>query len=349
MNITKKLLRFAFAGLLVSTMGCESLFDNGVSSVDEDSLAELDELAKSATIDFEAATAEAAGCSTFADKDAIFSLGFSEYYDPFEETVKQRSDAFAVAPDSDTFAGPRSRAGKDMGTFTLTVNGTAIELHKIEMRNGGVFYNYGRRKPGNPRGEMHGDNGEVGDAIPFLPGTAYRFETSGAGDFPALSLEITTPAAALEITSPAADASLDPSSDLVVSWQGGESSQKLMLSLVPIFDRSNFRGPGARFSAQGSNGGPFGGHRGGPGKRFGRSGMQPGQFHDLHQRYVIEENNGSYTIPASEIANLLAVEGVQGIAIHVSQLQAVEVEDGDAIYALIVRQGDSVRLSVASE
>ncbi|MCA9740863.1 MAG: hypothetical protein H6695_05405 [Deferribacteres bacterium] len=348
MKNRRTLFSLAFAGLLISAMGCDSVFNNGVNSVDESSLTQLDELAKSSTLDYEAATAEAAGCSTLTDKDAVFSLGFSEFYDPFEETVKERSDAFAVAPDSETFSGLRPRAGKDMGTVTLSYNGSSVELQKVE-HDGGIFYNYGRRMPGNPRGEMHGDNGEVGDAIPYLPGTTYTFAATGAGDFPALSLDLTTPATALQITNPAEGSDIDASSDLTVTWQGGESSSNLMLSVVPILDRANFEGPNARYHEQGSNGRPLGGGHPHGGKPFGRDGMEPGQFHDLHLRIVIEENNGSYTIPASDIATVLDIENVIGIAVHVSQLQSVEIEDGDASYAMILRQGDSVRFNIAAE
>jgi hypothetical protein len=346
MKTTKIIMQLALVGLLASTIACDNLFDN---SSDEENLDAASELAKTATLDYEVASAEAAGLNGLSGKDAIFSLGFGEFYDPIEETVKDRSDAFAIAPNADSFRGMRARAGKDMGVVTLTYNGTTIELYKIELR-GGIFYNFGRRKPGNPRGAMHSDEGEVSDAIPFLPGTAYRFDASGAGDFPALSLEISTPATRLEITSPAEGTTIDGTTDLEVAWQGGGDSQKLLLALVPILDRANFQGPGARFQADGQNStGPFRGPHRGPGRQFGRNGMQPGKFHDLHFRFVIEENNGSYTISADAIAQVLAIEGVKGVALKVMQLLASEVEQNEAQYALVLRQGDLVKLDMASE
>lgn len=78
-------------------------------------------------------------------------------------------------------------------------------------------------------------------------------------------------------------------------------------------------------------------------------GMQPGKLHDLHLRFVVEENNGAYTIPADAIAQVLAIEGVNGVALQVMQMLATEVEQNDAQYALVLRQGDLVKLELASE
>ncbi|MFQ5629345.1 MAG: hypothetical protein ACE5I1_11340 [bacterium] len=42
-------------------------------------------------------------------------------------------------------------------------------------------------------------------------------------------------------------------------------------------------------------------------------------------------------------------DGVKGVALQVMQMQVTEVEQNNAQYALVLRQGDLVKLDVASE
>ncbi len=365
MKNLKPLSLLALGGLFIFSLGCNSL-GNGVGQDEQAAIVET-ELAKEATVSFEMESHDAIGDS-IEFKDAVFSLGWGKFYNPFDEAIQDRSDAFAIAPDTtnQTFGFRRRFGGKDMGTVTLDYGSGSIELLKVEMRNGGVFYNYGKRKPGNPRGMMHGDNGEVSESIPFIPGQTYRFDATGSTDFSAVSVEITAPAAALQISSPVADTEIDASS-LEVVWQGGNANDALLISLVPLIDRGSFErdytdgqgGPGGNGHGHGGSGhghghgGPGGGQGGSGGQGFGgRFSDEPGQGGPgmnphLHLRYLVEDNTGSFTVPAEDLQSLLALNGAKGVLVQVHQMVKGNVDNGGAGYAIMLRYGDAVKLSIA--
>ncbi len=372
MKSLNTLFRLTGVALLALAIGCSS-DDNGVSSNDEALTLSQEELENEATASFEYSSYDAAGVDPI-DKDAIFSVGWGKFYNPMDEEVQERSDAFAVAPDLESDNdGFRPRfGGFDMGTVTLNYGSESLELFKIELRNGGVFYNYGKRRPGNPRGMLHDDEGEVSEAIPYLPGETYRFDATGSDVFPAASMAITASTEALQVTSPTSDAQLDSTAGLVVAWQGGEAGQALMVGLVPLLDRASFERDHGRRGGGPPNGGPNGdpngdpnGNPGGNGNGFGdrfsggpdgRGGGHgdgggpghrgPGRNPDLHFRYLVEDNTGSFTVPAEDIAKLLSHDGVLGVLVQVMQMTTVESTD-DTNYAIQLRAGDAVQLSIS--
>ena len=328
----------AFSLMFVVGFGCNSL-DTGSSPEDSVS-AFIEELAKESTTSFEASSLEAAGVDV-EGKDAVFSLGWSKFFNPREEEIQERSDAFAVAPDI-SLQGNEFRhrfGGKDMGDVSLSYGSESVDLFKVELRNGGIFYNFGKRRPGNPRGMLHEDNGEVSEQIPFLAGETYRFDATGSDVFPAVSVEVTAPTDVLQITSPVADTDID-AAGLDIAWQGGDAGQSLMVGLVPLVDRGSFE---ERHRDRGGR------HRGrGFGDRFSDSNGQdgPGRNPHMHFRYVIDENTGSFSVPLEALAKLLDFEGLKGVLIQVRQLLTTEIQDGDATYAVQLRSGDAVSLNV---
>ena len=382
MKVRNLLTHLSLIGLLFWTIGCDKPFDAGLNS-DEENNIDATSIQNEATLSKELADANDGGV-TIENVDAIFSLGWQQFYNPYEDAIQTRSDAFAVAPTQDFAQRPPFRAGADMGSVVLRYNDAALELLKIQMRNGGVFYNYGRKMPGNPRGMMH-DRDFASDDIPFIPGGVYSFETTGSENFTPVTVQITAPTELLQITSPAMDAGIDSSADLDVTWQGGESTQPVVLSLMPISDRASYPGRGGQ-SDHGNNGmgqdhggngmGPGRGGNGmGPGR--GGNGMGPGRggdhngngddhsngsgfgrgdhqggpgfgqggFQGEHYRYVIEDNTGSFTIPAEAIAEVASMHGAQGIAIRVMQLITSEIDQDGAKYAVQIRTGDFVKVS----
>ncbi len=356
MKTMKFLFGLAGITLLALGLGCGEI-DNGVSS-DSDELVISSDLDNEETLSFELSSHDAA-LPNLTDADALFSVGWSKFYNPFEEEIVQRSDAFAVAPDTSLDSAvfrPHFGTGQDMGTVTLSYAGESLELLKVEMRNGSVFYNFGRRLPGNPRGMFHGDDGEVSAEIPFLAGETYRFDATGTETFPAVSVSLTAPTDALGIVSPEDGATL-AGGDLEVVWQGGNTGEKLLVSLVPLMNRRAFErhggpdgGPGGR---RGGGGPVFGDNGGGfMGPRFGERhggphGRGPGQNPHLHLRYLVEDNTGSFTIPADDVQTLLALEGVNGVLLQVCQLITVETQDGDRTYSVQMRVSDAIRLDIS--
>jgi len=367
------LTHLSLAGLLLWTMACNKPFDAGLNSNETNNLDDA-AIQSEATLSKELADAQDGGVQV-EDVDAIFSLGWHQFYNPTADAIQTRSDAFAVAPSEDFAQRPPFHAGLDMGAVVLRYNDTALELLKVQMRNGGVFYNYGRKMPGNPRGMMH-DQESASDDIPFIPGGAYSFEASGTENFAPVTVQITAPTELLQITGPEMDAVIDSTTDLEVTWQGGESTQPLVVALMPIFDRARYGdhngqdGPGnnGMGPGRGGNGGPGrgghgmgpghggqgmgpgqgGNHNGpgfGPGEHQGGPGFGPGGFTGEDYHYVIEDNTGSFTIPAETIAEIASLPGTKGLAIRVMQLITSEIDQDGAKYAVQIRTGDFVKVS----
>ncbi len=369
MNHLRFLSRLALGSLLIFAFGCGNT-DTSLSSGNNTTLDES-ALAKQSTVSYEYSSMDAADENP-EFKDAIFSIGWSTYYNPFDQTVADRSDAFAIAPDTsaDNQQFRRHLGGKDMGTVTLAYGSDSIELFRVEMRNGGVFYNYGKRRPGNPRGMFHGDNGEVGEAIPFVAGQTYRFDASGSADFPAMSAEIAASAQALQVTAPAAGTQID-GSDLAVTWDGGATGGKIVVGLVPVMDRGTFErdhngGQGGHGGPNGGNGGRMGGGHGGPmggpmggmvhgfGDRFSGPSTNhdmemdgPGQNAHLHWMYVLDENSGSFTVPADDVQALLGMPGVKGALVQVRQMVTTDFDIAGRKVAIQLRAGDAVQVDIA--
>ncbi len=366
--------------LLALFIGCND-FDTGINPENEFSTISEAELAKLATASYEYSSFDAVGDAP-EYKNAVFSVGWGKFYNPIEEAILERSDAFAVAPDTTRQNNRDFRrhfGGKDMGTVSLNYGSESVELFRIEMDDGSVFYNFGKRKPGNPRGMLHEDEGEVSEEIPYIPGQTYRFDATGSESFPAVSLEITAPIESLQITSPEAGTEIDSTSGLDISWQGGDTSQKLMVGLVPLLDRGTFErdhgGPGQGGPDGGQNGRPGGPGHGGPNNRQnGRTGGPgqggpnngpggpglggpdggrhngpggPGKHPHLHFRYLVEENTGSFTVPVEDMQELLSIPGVNGVLVQVMQMVTSDVEDGDSKYAIQLRNGDAVQLGIS--
>lgn len=334
-KLSSLVLLVALAGLA----GCNDQLSE-INAVDGNSF-DTATLERQAIISAEAGEFEDAGV-TLNDKAAIFSIGWHNFYNPVEDELQARSDAFAVAPDEIGLNSRRPRAGKDMGTVTLETGDTVLELLKVELPNGGVFYNLGRRTPGNHRGPMHGDNGEISNAIPFVPGGVYRFVASGSDAFPAITVTLTAPAEALRITNPAHNSSIAAGEDFELSWNGGAAESGIMISFMPVpsfAPGERQQGPGGR------DGRPFPG--GGPG----HGGKGPGRGEGPHGkaalRIQLDSNPGSYTIAAAELEQLFNLPEIEGVLVHVMQMQANEEESDAGAIALQIRNGDVIKLTLA--
>ncbi len=344
--------------LLIFSVGCDNSITDRINAFEEESLNEINAAIYEAAVNDELSKVADNG-TDLEGVDAIFSLGWHPFYNPVEEELQIRSDAFAVALNSDSTQEHRKRAGKDMGTVTLVFSQGEFELNKRELPNGGVVYNIGKKMHGRKGGfrsgghggtesnnqggfgrgnrggnqrdlgfgsgnlggmrPSHEGNDEPDVDIPFVPGDTYSFTVTGSEDFPALTVSITAPQQALQITSPANDGAINSSEDLLVSWDGGAIEGKLVIGLIPVIDRNN------------------------RGQRGHRSGSEN---HERPPHYEIETNTGEYTIPAADIQTLLSDENVTGIIVQVMQRIQQETEQGEAKYVTGIRTGDQVVLTL---
>ncbi len=338
MKRTLILAKLAVIGLLSTTIGCNNF---GLSSVDENTLDSEAELARAAAV--EAEMASIGGRVDLEGKDAVFALGWKEFYNRTDETIQTHFEAFALAPDAEAANRGRGRGGIDMGAVALNYDDASQELSKIEQRNGGVFYSLGKKVRGGRNGGMEEETPVV--EVPFLPGGTYTFSASGSDVFDAVSVAVTAPANPLAITSPE-NGVLPEDGELTVTWEGGVSDQPIAISIRPIFDRSAFQMGEQSGERGGGKGGKGKGGRGGKGR--GDGGRGDHEHGERPGRYLLETNDGSFAIPAEDLAKLFEIENLLGASIHVTQMLTFESEQDERSFAVQLRVGDLVQLGTAS-
>jgi hypothetical protein len=295
-----------------------------------------------------------AAASDSIDADALFSISWRNVFYPSDSIETMRSHVFAVAPNQDTSSSLPDKWGYDMGAVSLNYQSATIELSKIERENGAIFYELGKRRPGGRKGRGGYKNHKNGDAttpdtttIPYYPGGTYEFQISGSDDIAAATIQASAPAALLSINSHTKGDSIDSANDLTVSWIGGESSQTIIVALKPGFQKN----------ADGHKGGKKGKKRGrnrdgdytqsrDADRSFGGKGLKHRLFDEYALRYALDDNAGTFTIPAADIQQLLTDVSATALALEVKQLVTYETEENDQKYLLQFRLGDMVSLKV---
>ncbi|MBC8179650.1 hypothetical protein H8E88_00870 [candidate division KSB1 bacterium] len=359
-------LALIMLSILLVVVGCESLKDKGITSVDESISDAFITSENNSILNSEFAIMNAAGL-VIEDADAVFSIGWKPFFNPVDSQLDYHSHVFAVAPNTDTTMNPHFRSGKDMGLVYLQYDGNNQELDKIERLRGGIFYSLGKDRPGKKGGPRHyAPEGEIVE-IPFIPGAAYSFEATGTDDFSPLTVEVVAPDNLIQITSPARGDSMNPENDLIVSWSGGVEGQNLVITLKPEFKHEGFRGPqedrgshrGGRQggSGRGGHGGPpessgQGSHGMGtpregnhgnnprPEESFGGPGLEHHLFEEYALRYLVEDNTGEFTVPAADIQDVLAKVEAGGFRLEVMQMITTETEVEDSKYIAQLRTSD---------
>lgn len=349
--------------LLIFSVGCDNSFTDGINAFEEDSLNEINAAIYEAAVNDELSKVADNG-TDLEGVDAIFSLGWHPFYNPIEEELQIRSDAFAVALNSDSTQERRLRAGKDMGTVTLVFSQGEFELNKRELPNGGVVYNIGKKmhgrkggfrsggrggpesnnqggfgrgnRGGNQRGLGFG-SGNLGGMRPGNhegnnePDIDIPFVAGDTYSFTATGSE-DFPALTVSITAPQQTLQItSPANDSAIN-----SSEDLKVS----WDGGASEGKLViglipvidRDNNQGSFGRGPRGHRRGSGN------------HEPPPRYEIETNTGEYTIPAADIQALASDENVTGIIVQVMQMIQQETEQDGKKYVTSIRTGDQVVL-----
>jgi hypothetical protein len=360
-----QLVLIVFSILLV-VYGCDKLNDKGITSVDENISDAYISSENNSIFNDELAKMDASGM-VIEDADAVFSIGWKPFFNPVDSQMEQHSHAFAVAPNTDTTMNPHFRSGNDMGTVNLKYEGTTQELNKIEKQRGGIFYALGKGKPGKKGGRRELDNETEIVEIPFIPGATYSFEATGADDFSPVTVDVVAPDNLVQISAPAVGELLNPENDIVVSWSGGEQNQDLMVVLKPVFERKGIRGQqeergshgggqkGGRGNGgqggppegpgQGSQGmeGPRGGEQGEgprPEESDGGPGLKHHMFDEFALRYLVEDNTGTFTVPAADIQAVLSEVETDGFRLEIMQMITTETDIENSKYIAQLRTSD---------
>jgi hypothetical protein len=162
--------------------------------------------------------------------------------------------------------------------------------------------------------------------LEFIPNEDYEFEVTGSEQFSAATFTLTSPEALIDITSHNHADEINPTQDLTLTWEGGTADEKVALRLM-----AHFRGHGGKK-------GPHG--KGGPKGPPPRSPMETVIF------IVLDTNPGEYTFTAEQVQELLKNNGTQHIVAGVSQMDFQEVEHEGKLLHTVMRNGNSVMLSV---
>ena len=248
--------------------------------------------------------------------DGVFSIGWNEIFRPFDTGSEVMGTAFAVAfgEDAGTFAHFR-RLGINMGSVFINYASNRIEMHKHSDRGKGTAYTLFKKPFGRSE-----------NILEFIPSEDYEFEVTGSEQFTAATFTLTSPEALIDITSHSHADEIDPAQDLTLTWEGGTPDEKVALRLM-----AHFRGHGGKKGPHGK-GRPIGPPP--------RSPMETVIF------VVLDTNPGEYTFTAEQIQELLKNNGTQHIVAGVSQMDFQEVEHEGKLLHTVMRNGNSVMLSV---
>jgi len=247
----------------------------------------------------------------FQNINGYFGLGWTGFGSPFSGVGDLRFGvAHAIAFDLNQISNTRAELDLlDMGDVNLSYGGNTLQLLKMNFPPSVYYSSIGF----NIRPDLV--------SIPFLPHTAYEFETTGSDKIPPIKIALTTPAQLLEITSPASLETFNPSNDLTVTWTAATSNNGrtlLTVTPMPIIDISNPPNPDGIFFK------PF--------------------------QTVINGNITSYTIPADTLGRLANFpDGIelQGVSLHVSQFITEFKDVADKKFAAVLHNGDVVFLNKA--
>jgi hypothetical protein len=244
----------------------------------------------------------------------VFSIGWNELFRPMEDSSEIRGMAFAVAfGERGTDLLHFRKFGLNMGDVFINYSGNHIQMHKKFHEMRGVAYDLFER----PFGGCNPEN-----LLQFIPNTEYQFEVTGSEAFAPITITLTSPSALMDITSPTNGEIIDPTQDLTINWEGGNTG-KVALRLMP-----HLRPPHRR---------PHGGH--------GEPPLPPPPF-DRVIFIILDNNPGTYTFTAAQIQEMLNGIQTDGLMAEVSQMDFGEVQHQNGILHTAMRNGNSVMMRI---
>jgi hypothetical protein len=299
--------------LVLMVGGCQS----ELNSPDRFQTADL-ELYKFETVESDLVLLKNCGMRV-VEGDGVFSIGWNEIFRPFDDDSHIKGMAFAVAfGDESTNSSNFPRFGIDMGTITIGYSGNDIEMHKMSHDRRGIAYSL-----------FHRPFGGSDVLLDYIPNTEYSFDVSGSEVFSPVMITFTSPEALIDITSHSHGNAIDPTQDLEISWDGGNTEGTIAIRVMAHFrpmDRQ--RGPNGQ-------GGPRDHRR-----------PHPGPHHNQILVEILDNNPGQFTITAETLQNILSETDADKIVVGVSQFEMSEIEHDGKILNTAIRNGSSVMLDI---
>ena len=140
--------------------------------------------------------------------------------------------------------------------------------------------------------------------------------------FAPVTITLVSPNALMDITSHILGDVIDPTENLTINWEGGNTEGKVAVRLMPHLRMRN---------------GPGGGHRG--------PGYHPPRF-DRIIFEILDTNTGSYTFTAEQLQRVINEVDAEGLMVEVSQMNFGEVEHNNGMLRTAMRNGNSVMMRI---
>jgi hypothetical protein len=268
----------------------------------------------------------------------VFSVGWKKFVGPDIMQEGMVGEAYAVVWPETNSTGIHP-AGLDIGTVTLSYVGGSVELAKRTRRDGSVLYETFSRG-------MRLDDGPLVN-IPFVANGTFKFSVSGSMMFTAGTFNVTAPPSLLTIVGHADHDTVSRNADLTVQWQGGSSTDSVLVRIVPHLRP-------AQVAERGMNGGfdslmEHHGDRGEPKCRreghFAMGGPLQGLGPEFARGIVVTvPNNGSYTVSAADLQALLSGTEASEIMVGVTQVVKTSVSHDSGSLSILLRNGDRIVL-----
>jgi hypothetical protein len=268
----------------------------------------------------------------------VFSIGWKKFVGPDIEEQGTIGEAYAVVWPETSPVGVHP-VGLDIGTVTLNYDGGSVELAKRVMRDGSVLYETFSRG-------MRLDDGPLVN-IPFVPNGTYTFNVSGSLNFTGGNFNVTAPTSLLTIIGHADRDTISRSADLTVQWQGGSTTDSVLLRVVPHLRPAQVmeRGMNGGFDSlmtYHEERGEHNCHREG---HFFKGGPLEGLGPEFARGIVITvPNTGSYTLSAADLETLLSGTEASEIMIGVTQVVRTNVSHDSGSLSVLLRNGDRIVL-----
>ena len=248
------------------------------------------------------------------DGAGVFSIGWNEIFRPFDDDPQIKGMAFAVSfSDTNTDWLFFPKRSLNMGTINIEYSGNQIQMHKMFHRKRGVAYSLFNRPFGGS---------DV--LLQYLPSTDYTFNISGSDDFSPVLVTLTSPASLIDITNHEFGDIIDPTQDLTINWDGGNTNGKIALRVMAHFPPpEKFKGP------RDKNMPPI-----------------PGPKPRNAIVVMLEDNPGSYTFSPDQIQALISELNAEKIVVEVSQFDLGSFEHDEKTLQTAMKNGTSVILNI---
>jgi hypothetical protein len=244
------------------------------------------------------------------ETDGVFSIGWNEIFRPIDDELHIRGMAFAVAfGEVNDF----HKFGINMGSVIINYGDHQTELHKKTNDRRGTMYSLFKRPFG------HSDQ-----LLEYIPDIEYEFQVTGSNAISPFSFSLTSPSALMDITSHEHGNVIDASQDLTITWEGGNADGKTAVRLMAHMRQD--KGPR------------------GKGPKGPRPSRHPHPDHIIF--VVLDSHTGEYTFSSTQIQELLSKDDSAHLMVGVSQMDISEVEHDGKVFHTVMRNGNSVKLSV---